>query len=66
MTVEQNKTLEHCIRRALLALNAGKYDAQDTMVADLMADLIHYCEVLGIDFDAELARAREYAKVDGI
>lgn len=32
----------------------------DNRVADILADVIHYCDELDIDFDAELRAARLY------
>lgn len=40
--------------RAAYALDAGRADE----VCDLLTDLMHYCDVNSLDFDAELATAR--------
>jgi len=35
----------------------GPEDGKDTAVADLLADLMHYCDVEGLSFSGCLARA---------
>lgn len=42
---------------ALAAFMASTGTDEDDAVADLLADLMHYCDFNGLDFEAELARA---------
>ncbi len=55
----------HCIERASAAMDTYRcrhVDGSDARLFDLLADLRHWCDANGIDFDAESSRALEFWK----
>ncbi len=52
-----NATATLAVQTAREALTAGRYEPGNE-VRDALADLLHYCDANGIDFDDELRIAR--------
>jgi len=62
MTEEHEKTVQFGIEGARRAL-ASSPDYEGSP-ADLIADIMHWCEANGRDFDKELQKARFYRDAD--
>lgn len=49
-------TIETSVERVKLALK--QYDEDLSSVADMLADLLHFCDAQGVDFDRALDTGR--------
>lgn len=66
--MDMNATRRKAARAALVAFGKVKgqtlkYEARD-MVTDILADLQHFCQVKGIDFEDRLQSANEHYQAE--